>query len=233
MFLKPILMLVLFIAIAALGSNYVGDGLFDFQKKAKAARLVEFTRDIATVMQTYKADQASNLSLPYYIDHEIGGAGTDGEGTTENGAVLTSDVIGALKADKLIKGDGVPDFGAILFGKATEGNAGDGDDVVIVNSSDEISNEICAKINEVLGVDGGNGNAVTLGSTAGFTHQYDLSALTLDPSTNPTSVSTADVDAVATVLPAGSTFLNGGVEGICIEDTGSAQNTFVFYVQEF
>ena len=102
-----------------------------------------------------------------------------------------------------------------------------------VNSSDEISNEICAKINEVLGVDGGNGNPTTLGSTAGFTHQYDLSALTLDPSTNPTSVSTADVDAVAAVLPAGSTFLNGGVEGICIEDTGSAQNTFVFYVQEF
>lgn len=231
MFLKPILMLVLFIAIAALGSNYVGDGLFDFQKKAKAARLVEFTRDIATVMQTYKADQASNLSLPYYIDNEI--AGADGEGTKGNGVVLTSAVISALKADKLIKGDGVPDFGAILFGKATEGNAGDGDDVVIVNSSDEISNEICAKINEVLGVDGGNGNPTTLGSTAGFTHQYDLSALTLEPSTNPTSVSTADVDAVAAVLPAGSTFLNGGVEGICVEDTGSAQNTFVFYVQEF
>lgn len=222
MFLKPILMLVLFIAIAALGSNYVGDGLFDFQKKAKAARLVEFTRDIATVMQTYKADQASNLSLPYVIDNEVEAAGADSEGTVGNGVVAKNDVINALKADKLIKGDGNPDFGDIAFGRATDlGQT----DVVIVNSSIEISNEICAKINEVLGVgDPAADNKVEL----------DISALSQD--TSGGTILTADADALAVTINAGGqgNITNGGVEGVCVQDsTGTVDNTFVFYVQEF
>lgn len=196
MFLKPILMLVLFIAIAALGSNYVGDGLFDFQKKAKAARMVEFNRDLSTVMTAFKADEVANQSAAFLVDLDD---------AANPGTYI--DVVALLAADNLLKGDGTPDFGV-------QNILTNGTDVVLVNSSDQISDEICDKINEVLGEPIPTSVDMTNAAT-------DLDILvSYDVAT----------DTAGGAIPA---LHNGGVEGVCVKDLNGDLNTFAFYVQQY
>jgi hypothetical protein len=194
MFLKPILMLVLFIAIAALGSNYVGDGLFDFQKKAKAARMVEFNRDLATIMTAYKADDNATLSIAYKVDNNLDGATDSGEAGDE--LVVWSDIVTELNRDQLLKGDGTPDFGSQEL--LTEGT-----NLILVNSSIEISDEICEKINEVLG------------------------------EAKPEAADMTNASTQASVVLDATNMENGGIEGACIEDSIGNLNTFAFYVQQY
>jgi hypothetical protein len=194
MFLKPILMLVLFIAIAALGSNYVGDGLFDFQKKAKAARMVEFNRDLSTIMTAYKADDNANLSIAYKIDKGLAQTADSGEGGDD--LVVWSDVVAELNVDSLLKGDGKPDFG-------TQELLTDGTHLILVNSSVAISDEICEKINEVLGED------------------------------KPAPADMTSAGTQASVVLGAANLANGGIEGACIEDSVGDLNTFAFYVQQY
>jgi hypothetical protein len=194
MFLKPILMLVLFIAIAGLGSNYVGDGLFDFQKKAKAARMVEFNRDLSTVMTAYKADDNGTLSAAYKVDNQLDGAVDSGEAS--DSIFAWNDIVTELNRDQLLKGDGQPDIGSQEL--LTEGT-----NLILVNSSNEISDEICEKINEVLG------------------------------EAKPTPADMTNASTSAAVVLDLTNMENGGIEGVCIEDSEGNLNTFAFYVQQY
>jgi hypothetical protein len=187
-------MLVLFIAIAGLGSNYVGDGLFDFQKKAKAARMVEFNRDLSTVMTAYKADDNGTLSAAYKVDNQLDGAVDSGEAS--DSIFAWNDIVTELNRDQLLKGDGQPDIGSQEL--LTEGT-----NLILVNSSNEISDEICEKINEVLG------------------------------EAKPTPADMTNASTSAAVVLDLTNMENGGIEGVCIEDSEGNLNTFAFYVQQY
>ena len=224
MFYKIIIGLILFIAVSALGAGYFGEGFLDFQKKAKAASMVELTRDIATVMQTYKASDAAVQSVVAKVDLQLDGL-TDSEGQVGNATVSFGDVFNELKSEKLISGTGLPEFGA--FGVSSAAGAISGSDVLLVNSSVQISDEICQKINEVLGVSPAtdhvvSGDVTDAGITATLAAGGTASLAVATP--------TADVASILTTLY--PQIEDGGVEGVCITDSGGSQNTFAFYVQE-
>lgn len=224
MFYKIIIGLILFIAVSALGSGYFGEGFLDFQKKAKAARMVEFTRDVATVMQTYKAADPAVQSIVDKVDNNLGGL-VDNEGEAANGTVLFSDVFNELKAEKLLSGTGLPEFGA--FGVSHSTGAISGEDVVLINSTSQISDAMCAKINEVLGVSPATDYVVSGDVTdEGIAATVAAGAT---PSLNVAVDPTAVASILTTLYPA---IEDGGVEGVCITDAGGNQNTFAFYVQE-
>jgi hypothetical protein len=119
----------------------------------------------------------------------------------------------------------LPEFGA--FGTSSSAGVLTGNDVLMVNSTSQISDAMCSKINEVLGVSSitdyvvagditgeGVGSTVTEGGTPDLT----------------TTVFPSDLGTIMTMYPQ---LEEGGVEGVCIQDTGvNNQNTFAFYVQE-
>lgn len=223
MFLKIILGLALFIVIAALGANSgLGDGFFSFKAKGKAADLVEFSRDVATVMQTYKADHNSNLSVVNVIDNDLtsrsGATVDDDSAANADGRVQFANVVTELQVDGLLKGNGTYEIGG--FAVATLPGGATGSDLVLINSSAEISDEICDKLNEVVGIT--------------TTPEGDLSAV---PATKAGGVFDDNIEydpaVIATVNGlTGHSLVDGNNEGVCIKDTVGAQNTFMFYVQK-
>jgi hypothetical protein len=207
-FIQPIIYLVLVIAVGAVGANFIDDGVLGFKDKAKAQGIVELADDIKTAMDTFKADQSSSLSLPFVL--EDGTLGLS-EGTpVTDGLVSFEDVVGVLgSADyEYLSGNGQPSFGEFALSVANG-------KVFLMNSSAEISDEICAKINEVTG--------------ATDTAAADLTTVL---TTTPTSlVAVAELDALMTV--------SNGVEAEtvkaqCFEATdGSGNNTFVYFLQDY
>ncbi len=222
MFFKIILGLALFIVIAALGANSgLGEGFFGFKAKGKAADMVEYTRDVATVMQTYKADDNSNLSVTSKVDNEISGL-VDGEGTAGNGLVNYADIRLELSSDNLLKGNGTMDLGAFQA-VITDDGAG-GEDVLLVNSSVLISDEICDKLNEVFGADNGAEDI-----------SADLTGVVSTTDANGNEIpGTVDLATIAVLDAVPFDVLNdGGAEGICVKDNSdTAQNTFAYFVQK-
>lgn len=221
MFLKIILGLALFIVIAALGANSgLGDGFFSFKAKGKAADMVEFSRDVATVMQTYKADHNSNLSVVQIVDNGLDGrSGTtaiDNSATAGDDVVQFADVVIELQQDGLLKGNGTYEIGGFAVVTLPNADVNKGSDLVLMNSSAEISDEICDKLNEVFGV-----NTAPSG---------DLSSVP------DTKVATVEVAPAAATTVNGLSTLNlsdGNSEGVCVKNTGATgQNTFMFYVQK-
>jgi hypothetical protein len=207
-FIQPIIYLVLVIAVGAVGANFIDDGVLGFKDKAKAQGIVELADDIKTAMDTFKADQSSSLSLPFALENGIDGLA---EGTPVTDALVAfQDVVGVLgSADyEYLSGNGQPSFGEFALSVANG-------KVFIMNSSAEISDEICTKINEVTG--------------ANDTVAADLTAVSV---TTPTSlVTVAELDALMAV--------SGGVEAEtvkaqCFEATdGSGNNTFVYFLQDY
>jgi len=219
MFLKIILGLALFIVIAALGANSgLGDGFFSFKAKGKAADLVEFSRDIATVMQTYKADHNSNVSVFTVIDQDVDSrTGVDVVDPAAGADVVQfGSVVSELQVDGLLKGDGTYEIGGFALVSLDNVN---GDDLLLVNSSPEITDEICEKLNEVVGV------------PAATAPSADLSTVPVTED-NTAEVTQAIVTTLDTAAGAHS-LADGKAEGVCIKNTAATgQNTFMFYVQK-
>ena len=200
--LKIILGLILAIAVGAIFTDNMGDGYFDFQKKAKAEAFTNKVDDIAAVMQTYKISQPDTVSLYEQLERDAV------KDTTMNQAVtdLTSEDV------KLLKGDAQVELGELALGEHTFNNQ---DGVYLVLVSDDadadakvISDEICQKINENIT---GELDLSTVDPTAGDT-AYDASALF-------TAIGTHEVE-------------GGQVQGACFTDTVGERNAFVYYVQE-
>lgn len=226
MFLKIILGLALFIVIAALGANSgLGDGFFSFKAKGKAADLVEFSRDIATVMQTYKADHNSNLSVVNVIDNDLqsrsGGQAVDGSTTNGDDIVHFANVVTELQQDGLLKGDGSYEIGGFAVVSLPDGDGGH--DLVLVNSSADLSDEICEKLNEVVGATDVEADLSTVPATK-----------TGDVVNTAAEFTPAVVTTLNTAATAVNSLIDGQNEGVCIKNSGAGagQNTFMFYVQK-
>jgi hypothetical protein len=218
MFLKIIVGLVLFIAVSALGSGYFGDGFFAFQKEAKAARIVEFTRDVGVVMNTYKAGDNAVNSIVFNIENGLDGLVNQDE--TDGIAVQFDQVFSVLKNDsKLLKGSGQPEIGlqSVAMGTSAAGV----ENVFLVNASTVLNDDICQKINDVLGVAAATDHIV-LGDVTTVLAANVLSSTAITPT---------EADALLAVSPGIS---EGGLEGVCIQDTGiDGRNAFVYYVQGY
>lgn len=213
--LKIILGLILAIAVGAIFTDNLGDGYFDFQKKAKAEAFTNKVDDISAVMQTYKISKTDTVSV---VD-KLGSGGSD---------VSMNDVVTELTLPevKLLKGDANVDIGQLAIGSDDAPLAASGETgvyLVLVSNgadanADKISDEICEKINENI-----------RGDDAFVTPELDLSAIT------PTAGDTPyDATALfAAINVADGTFIEGQTEGVCYKDSsGTGNNAFVYYVQE-
>lgn len=205
MFIKAILALVLIIAVSALGGSILGDGFFDFQKKAKAQKVVDVTRDVSNVMQTFKVSEIANKSIVAVLQEDA---------TPPTSDQLYNAAVAQLRdTSKLLKGNGTVDNG--VFHLSTYNNASGVPGVYLSNVGTGISPEICQKINEV--VLGDTGALVELAFPAaadGAVKASDLLA----------AAATANEAAITQLI-------EGGKEGFCFKDAGSNATAFVYYVQ--
>lgn len=216
--LKIILGLILAIAVGAIFTDNLGDGFFDFQKKAKAEAFLNKVGDIAAVMQTYKISTTDTVSV---VD-KVGGSA---------GQVTMDSVVAELTSPdvKLLKGDASVDVGSLavivdlpgIDGTiSASGEKGVYLAIVSPTLGDlRITDEICDKINENIHGDSFVTPEINLSETA------------------TTSSSTAFVDAnglldsVNSVAPQA---ISGAYEGVCVKDSfaTTSNNTFLYYVQE-
>lgn len=216
--LKIILGLILAIAVGAIFTDNLGDGYFDFQKKAKAEAFLNKVGDIAAVMQTYKISTTDTVSV---VD-KVGGSA---------GQVSMDSVVTELTAQdvKLLKGDASVDVGSLAIaidldeGTGTVSSSGEsGVYLAIVSPTTgdlRISDEICDKINENIHGDGfvtPTSDFSTATATSGSVALADASTL---------------LQAVNTVAPQAIT---GAYEGVCVKDSSAttSNNAFLYYVQE-
>jgi hypothetical protein len=209
-FIQPIIYLVLVIAVGAVGANFIDDGVLGFKDKAKAQGVVELADDIKTAMDTFKADQASSLSLPFVIDSSAALQFSD-VNTDDDSVVDYQLVVNALKSDGIeyISGNAQPDFGVFGLGIGTD------EKVYIINSSDLISDEICEKINEVTG----------------YVSPGQVDVVGVLPTAAGVEVTTASIDAA---LALAFTVADETVKAACIESDGvNGSNTFVYFLQDF
>jgi hypothetical protein len=208
--LKIILGLILAIAVGAIFTDNLGDGYFDFQKKAKAEAFLNKVGDIAAVMQTYKISTTDTVSTAQVsMDAVV--------------AELTSQDV------KLLKGDASVDIGSLAVAVDLDGGDGtvsasgeSGVYLAIVSPSIgdlRISDEICDKINENIHGDDFVTPEANLSETAA------------------TSSSVAFDDAGAlleTINSVAPQAITGAFEGVCVKDSfaTTSNNAFIYYVQE-
>lgn len=214
--LKIILGLILAIAVGAIFTDNLGDGYFDFQKKAKAEAFLNKVGDIAAIMQTYKISTTDTVSV---VD-KLGGS---------TAQVPMDDVVAELTSQdvKLLQGDASVELGSLAVAVDLAGVDGtvsasgeNGVYLAIVSPAIgdlRISDEICEKINENIHGDGfvtPEANLSETAVTSGSAAFDDASAL---------------LETVNTVAPQAIT---GAYEGICVKDDTSSNNAFLYYVQE-
>ncbi len=214
--LKIILGLILAIAVGAIFTDNLGDGYFDFQKKAKAEAFLNKVGDIAAVMQTYKISTTDTVSV---VD-KVGGS---------TAQVAMDSVVAELTSQdvKLLKGDASVDVGSLAVavdldsGSGTVSASGEsGVYLAIVSPATgdlRISDEICDKINENI-------------------HGDEFVTPEADLSTTAATSGSAAFDEASTFLTAVNTVapqaITGAYEGVCIKDSVASNNAFLYYVQE-
>lgn len=203
MYLKAILSLVLIIAVSALGGSLFGDGFFDSQKKAKAQKVVDITRDLSNIMQIYKVSNVSNQSVFTIAQNDASNP--------------TADQIFAVAANelrenaRLLQGSESTPYGDFHLSTSTLPNSSDVG-VYLSLVSDDLSPDICNRINEIFS-----------GDTTGAVLTTPLSGLTAVSG----DLKAVDLLADPTVL---ATVSGGNQEGACFTDADN-KTAFVYYVQ--
>jgi hypothetical protein len=135
MIIKSIIGLILAIAVGALGVSSLGDGIFGFLDKSKGGKLVEDARELSRIHAIYKTDDQDNrnaFDVAVSFDYEV---------------VETT-------LGELVKGDIKAATGLFSYFEATGDVLTNGN--YLVNASNEISDEVCDKINEMAGMTGVN-----------------------------------------------------------------------------
>jgi hypothetical protein len=202
MFVKVIITLIIMIAVTALGASYLGDGFFEFQEKAKAAKLTEFTRDLSNIMQTYKAAQNANISVFNAVDLPLAGVTT--AGVAGDNEVDYDEMIGELNNDlNLVKGTGQVDLGDMTVITDATNVA-----VFLTNQSLDITDGICKQINRVFD------NADVI--------EADITTLGVDQQAMLTAAG----------VSTDGTIEGGCLEDSVLGVKGNAANVFFYYVQE-
>lgn len=206
MFIKAILALVLIIAVSALGGSILGDGFFDFQKKAKAQKIVDVTRDVSNVMQTFKVSEISNKSVVAFLQEATDPPTSDG---------LYNAAVGQLRdTSKLLKGNGTVD--GVTFHLSTYNNTSGVPGVYLSSVGTGISPDICQKINEV--VLGDTGTLVPLVPLA-FPDGENLKASDL--------LTAAAAASELKIIE----LIEGKKEALCFKDAATNKTAFIYYVQ--
>lgn len=218
MLIKGILTLGILIVIGGLGLPYFGSGFLGIQDEGRAAKVVEFTRNLSDVMLTSQITDPAGEP----VSEQLGGTMTD---------VNVRDLL-----DDLFSKDLQVDQGIVMPGVAvladTDGTPGNEPSVeVLVVSSPELSNDICQNINKTLDLVDVEGDGRVIAApaftTAGFTAELTSgTALTADQLANISEALAAEGmqedDGVTPVTT---------LEGACFQDDTN-QNIFVHVVGE-
>lgn len=217
MLIKGILTLGILIVIGGLGLPYFGSGFLGIQDEGRAAKVVEFTRNLSDVMLTSQITDPSGDPVSEQLIAD---------------SLVVNDVNVRALLDDLFSKDLEVDQGIVMPGVVTLADT-DADTTndpsveVLVVSSAELSNAICQNINKTLDlvdVDGeGRVIAAPTFTTPGFTADLVTNvALTADQLSNISESLEAEG-----MFDIGTTTL----EGACFQDDTN-QNIFVHIVGE-
>jgi hypothetical protein len=213
MIIKFLLPLFIAIIIGGIFATSLGGGLLGFKSTANAQKLVDQGREVVTAMQADQIKDPANLSIPYRIN---AGILTDNSTTSGDNAVLFSDVLAKVSdVEGYITNLNLKQGGFSVAVDTTSGT------VALVNSSPEISDELCEQLNEVLGV-----SQATAGSA-------DLTAAGFVDTKNSPEIPTTVVNAGLTASTAFQSLAQGKLEGVCVKDSGGNQNTFAIYAGKY
>lgn len=202
MFFKPIVTLLLMIAIGLIGTSSLGEGIFGFKTTASGTKVLEEVRDYDVAMDTFKVSDAEVRTVVQFIQAEDIAAGGAGDWTPAEVSTQLISESTLLEAGANITVAGTAEVQA-LTGATAEGlyitlagEAGTG-----------LTADLCNELNDLLG----NDDPVLFGTE-----------------TQPLIPVAANFAAVLTAVPALD--LGVGTEGVCIEVAD--ENTLVFYSQQ-
>jgi len=225
MLIKGILTLGILIVIGGLGIPYFGSGFLGIQDEGRAAKIVEFTRNLTDVMLTVQITDPSGESTSAQIIADNGGATSL---TTANLALEMGNLFS--KEIQVDQGIVVP---AVVTLEDGAGSPGTTQMEVLVVSSDELSDAICEDINKTLDLPA----TTTVDGEDSFVYAADgvLSAMgtNLDGThldTQQTGASAQLATALATVNVADGS--PTAVEGACFQDETTGINAYVHIVGE-
>jgi hypothetical protein len=164
MILKSIIGLILAIAVGALGVSSLGDGIFGFLDKSKAGKMVEDARELARIHAIYKADNRDGLNAFDKLTADAPSVTVANANATYYGLVEDE-----LNTKDLVKRGFAASQGEFTYLELTVGDEG----FYLINASAEISDEVCDKINEMVGFDA----AATFPYTGTASVETDMLAL--------------------------------------------------------
>lgn len=144
MILKSIIGLILAIAVGALGVSSLGEGIFGFLDKSKAGKMVEDARELARIHAIYKTDNRDGLTAFGALNAlavPVPLVPVDG---TYYSAIEVE-----LNTKDLVKRGFAASQGEFTY---VESAAPGSEGIYLFNASAEISDEVCNKINEIVGV---------------------------------------------------------------------------------
>ena len=226
MLIKGILTLGILIVIGGLGIPYFGSGFFGIQDEGRAAKIVEFTRNLTDVMLTVQITDPSGESTSAQIIGENNGDVTSV--TTANLALEMGNFFS--KEVQVDQGIVVP---AVVTLEDGAGAAGVTDMEVLVVSSDELSDAICEDINKTLDLpatDNENGEDSFVYAADGVLAAMgtNLDGSHLDSQQAGAAAQLATALATVGVVDGNPT----AVEGACFQDETTDINAYVHIVGE-
>jgi len=181
MIIKSIIGLILAIAVGALGVSSLGEGIFGFLDKSKAGKMVEDARELARIHAIYKTDNRDGLTAFGALNALATPVPLVAADTGYYNAVEAE-----LNTKDLVKRGFAASQGEFTYiQSAAAGSEG----IYLVNASAEISDEVCNKINDIVGL--GDDAAVP------YTGTGDVAADTLVLANNATEFFCAEDDTTA------------------------------------
>ena len=225
MLIKGILTLGILIVIGGLGIPYFGSGFLGIQDEGRAAKIVEFTRNLTDVMLTVQITDPSGESTSAQI---IGENNDPASVTTANLALEMGNLFS--KEIQVDQGVVVP---AVITLEDGAGAPGTTQMEVLVVSSDELSDAICEDINKTLDLpatDNQNGEDSFVYAADGTLAAMglNLDGSHLDSQQAGAAAQLATALATVNVVDGSPT----AVEGACFQDETTGINAYVHIVGE-
>lgn len=185
MFFKPIVTLLLMIAIGLIGTSSLGEGIFGFKTTASGTKVLEEVRDYDVAMDTFKVSDAEVRSVVQVADATDATAGNVTQADI-NSQLITNTGLLEVGANQTVAG-------AVTVELVNGVAAVDGLYITIAGETGTgLSDDLCNELNDLLGND----------ATATFGTEMA-----------PLIPAAADLDAVFTALP--GLELGATTEGVC------------------
>ena len=156
MIIKSIIGLILAIAVGALGVSSLGEGIFGFLDKSKAGKMVEDARELSRIHAIYKTDNRDGLTAFAALNALATPVPLVAADVTYYDLVEDE-----LNTKDLVKRGFAASQGEFTYiQSAVVGSEG----FYLINASAQISDEVCDKINDIVGL--GDNAAVPYTATA-------------------------------------------------------------------